>query len=70
VEVQELGQSDLLLLQLLGEGGQAHVYLLSEKFSTHVVVKRLKYGNVDLYELLCRMEKLMKIRKENNSAIL
>jgi len=70
VEVRELGQSDLLLLQLLAEGGQAHVYFAEcEKFSTPVVVKRLKYGNVDLYELLCRMEKLMKIRKENNSAI-
>jgi serine/threonine protein kinase len=70
VKVHELGQSDLLLLQLLAEGGQAHVYFAEcEKFSTHVVIKRLKYGNVDLYELLCRMEKLMKIRKENNSAI-
>jgi hypothetical protein len=70
VEVHELAQSDLLLLQLLLEGGQAHVYFAEcEKFSTPVVVKRLKHGNVDLHELLCRMEKLMKIRKENNSAI-
>jgi serine/threonine protein kinase len=65
-----LKQSDLLLLQLLAEGGQAHVYFAEcGKFSTPVVVKRLKRGNVDLHELLCRMEKLMKIRKENNSAI-
>jgi len=47
VEVHELGQSDLLLLQLLAEGGQAHVYFAEcEKFSTPVVIKRLKYGNV------------------------
>jgi hypothetical protein len=70
VEVHMLKQSDLLLLQLLAEGGQAHVYFAEcGKFSTPVVVKRLKRGNVDLHELLCRMEKLMKIRKENNSAI-
>jgi hypothetical protein len=49
---------------------EAHVYFAEcEKFSTPVFVKRLKYGTVDLYELLCRMEKLMKIRKENNSAV-
>ncbi|CAK9864227.1 unnamed protein product [Sphagnum jensenii] len=70
VEVQELGQSDLLLLQLLAEGGQAHVYFAEcEKFSTPVVVKRLKHGNVDLHKLLYQMEMLMKTRKENNSAI-
>jgi serine/threonine protein kinase len=70
VEVHELGQSDFLFLQLLAEGGQAHVYFaVCEKLSTPVVVKRLRYGNFDLYELLCRMEKLMKIRKEKNSAI-
>jgi hypothetical protein len=70
VEVHQLGQSDVLLLQLIAEGGQAHVYFAEcEKFSTPVVVKRLKFGDVDLYKLLCRMEKLMKIRKKNNSAI-
>ncbi len=70
VEVHELGQSDLVLLQLLAEGGQAHVYFAEcEKFSTPVVVKRLKHGNVDLHELLYPMEVLMKIRKKHNSAI-
>jgi serine/threonine protein kinase len=73
MEVHELGQSDLRLLHLVAEGGYAHVYFAEcEEFSTPVVpvvVKRLKHGNVDLHELLCRMEKLMKIRKENNSAI-
>jgi serine/threonine protein kinase len=70
LEVHEMRQSDLLLLQFLAEGGQANVYFAEcEKFSTPVVVKRLKHGNVNLYELLCRMDKLMKIRKDNNSAI-
>jgi len=70
VEVHELGQSDVHLLQFLAEGGQAHVYFAKcEKFSTPVVVKRLKQGNVDLFELLYRMEMLMKTRKKNNSAI-
>jgi len=70
VEVHELGQSDLLVTQFLAEGGQAHVYFAEcEKFSTPVVVKRLKHGNVDLRELLCQMEMLMKTRKQNNSAI-
>jgi phosphoribosyl-AMP cyclohydrolase len=69
-EVRELGQSDLLLLQLLAEGGQAHVYFAEcRKFSTPVVVKRLRARDVDLHELLCRMEVLMKTRKKNNSAI-
>ncbi|CAK9261687.1 unnamed protein product [Sphagnum jensenii] len=57
VEVHLLGQSDLLLLWLLAEGGQAHVYSAEcEKFSTPVVVKRLKHGNVDLFRLQRRME--------------
>jgi serine/threonine protein kinase len=70
VEVHLLGESDLLLLSLLAEGGQAHVYSAEcEKFSTPVVVKRLKHGNVDLFRLQRRMEMVMKIRKKNNSAI-
>jgi serine/threonine protein kinase len=70
VEVHLLEQSDLFLLQLLAEGGQAHVYFARcEKFSTPVVVKRLKQGNVDPIRLQRRMEMVMKIRKKNNSAI-
>jgi len=73
VEVHLLGQCDLVLLSLLAEGGQAHVYSAKcEKFSTPVVVKRLKQlkqGNVDLYRLQRRMEMVMKMRKKNNSAI-
>jgi hypothetical protein len=70
VEVHLLEQSDLVLLWLLAEGGQAHVYFAEcEKFSTPVVVKRLKHGNIDLFRLQRRMEMLMKIRKKNNSAI-
>jgi hypothetical protein len=67
VEVHLLEQSDLLLLGLLAEGGQAHVYFA--EFSTPVVVKRLKHGNVDLFRLQRRMEMVMKTRKKNNSAI-
>ncbi len=70
VEVHLLEQSDLLLLRLLAEGGQAHVYFARcEKFSTPVVVKRLKHGNVDLFRLQRRMERVTKTRKQNNSAI-
>jgi hypothetical protein len=70
VEVHMLKQSDLLLLQLLAEGGQAHVYFARcEKFSTPVVVKRLKNGNVGLFRLQRRMEMVMKTRKKTNSAI-
>ncbi|KAH9541027.1 hypothetical protein CY35_14G038000 [Sphagnum magellanicum] len=70
VEVPELDQSDLHLQQFLAEGGQAHVYFAEcEKFSTPVVVKRLKQGNVDLFRLQRRMEMVMKMRKKNNSAI-
>jgi phosphoribosyl-AMP cyclohydrolase len=66
-EVRELGQSDLLLLQLLAEGGQAHVYFAEcRKFSTPVVVKRLRARDVDLHELLCRMEVLMKTLQFGN----
>ncbi|CAM6053868.1 unnamed protein product [Sphagnum tenellum] len=69
-EVQFLRQSDLTLLWFIAQGGQAHVYSAEcEKFSTPVVVKRLKHGNVDLFRLQRRMEMLMKIRKKNNSAI-
>jgi serine/threonine protein kinase len=70
VEVHLLRQSDLLLSWLLAEGGQAHVYFAEcEKFSTPVVVKRLKDGNVDLFGLQRRLQMVMKIRKKNNSAI-
>jgi hypothetical protein len=70
VEVHLLEQSDLLLLQLLAEGGQAHVYFARCKhFSTPVVVKRLKHRNVDLLRLQRRMEMVMQTRKKNNSAI-
>ncbi len=68
--VHKLRQSDLLLLQLLAEGGQAHVYFAEcKKFSVPVVVKRLKHGNVNLYKLLHRMEMVMKTRAERKSAI-
>ncbi|CAK9203748.1 unnamed protein product [Sphagnum troendelagicum] len=70
VEVHELEQRDLVLREFLAEGGQAHVYFAEcETFSTPVVVKRLKHGNVDMYELRSRMEMLMKTRRKNNSAI-
>ncbi|CAK9864215.1 unnamed protein product [Sphagnum jensenii] len=70
VEVHLLEQSDLLLLQLLAEGGQARVYFARCKhFSTPVVVKRLKHRNVDLHRLQRRMETVMQTRKKNNSAI-
>jgi len=65
VEVHLLEQCDLLLLQLLAEGGQAHVYFARCKhFSTPVVVKRLKHRNVDLLRLQRRMEILMQTRKK------
>jgi serine/threonine protein kinase len=69
-EVQFLQQSDITLLWLLAQGGQAHIYSAEcERFSTPVVVKRLKHRNVDLFRLQRQMEMLMKIRKKNNSAI-
>jgi serine/threonine protein kinase len=70
MEVLLLDQSDVDLKNLTAEGGQAHVYFAScDKFSTPVVVKRLKYGNVDLLQLQRRMEMLMKTMKKRNSAI-
>ncbi len=70
VEVHMLKQSEIVLLGLLAEGGQAHVYFAHcEKFSSPVVVKILKQGNVDLFRLQRRLEMVMKTRKQNNSAI-
>jgi tRNA A-37 threonylcarbamoyl transferase component Bud32 len=70
VEVLLLDQSDVDLENLIAEGGQAHVYFAScDKFSTPVVVKRLKSGNVDLFQLQRRMEMVMKTMKRRNSAI-
>ncbi|CAK9203822.1 unnamed protein product [Sphagnum troendelagicum] len=70
VEVLLLDQVDVDLEKLIAEGGQAHVYFAScDKFSTPVVVKRLKYGNVDLFQLQRRMEMVMKTMKKRNSAI-
>ncbi|CAN5958989.1 unnamed protein product [Sphagnum jensenii] len=57
VEVHMLKQSEIVLLGLLAEGGQAHVYFAHcEKFSSPVVVKILKQGNVDLFRLQRRLE--------------
>ncbi len=70
VEVLLLDQFYVDLKNLIAEGGQAHVYFAScDKFSTPVVVKRLKYGNVDLFQLQRRMERVMKTMKKRNSAI-
>jgi serine/threonine protein kinase len=70
VEVLLLEPSDLVLERELAEGGQAHVYFARcGKLPSSVVVKRLKDVSVDLFSLQRRMEKVMKIRKKNNSAI-
>jgi serine/threonine protein kinase len=69
VEVHLMKQSDIWLLGLLAEGGQAHVYYAKYGSFMPVVVKRLKYGNVDLFRLQRRMERVMRMRKKNNSAI-
>jgi serine/threonine protein kinase len=68
--VQRLKYYDVQILELLAEGGQAHVYFAEcDKIKASVVVKRLKHGNVDLSRLQRRMERLMKFRERNNSAI-
>ncbi len=70
VEVLLLEPSDLVLEGELAEGGQAHVYFAKcVKFPMPVVVKRLKNVNVDLFRLQGRMERVMKLRKKNDSAI-
>jgi serine/threonine protein kinase len=71
VEVKRFEHDKILLQQLLAEGGQAHVYLgeRREMFLPPVVVKRYKYGGVDLFSLQSRMELLMKTRRENDAAI-
>ncbi|CAK9203783.1 unnamed protein product [Sphagnum troendelagicum] len=70
VEVLLLKPSDIVLGEELAEGTQAHVYFARcEKLSRPVVVKRLKDVSVDLLSLQRRMEKVMKVRKENKSAI-
>jgi len=74
LEVQLLNPFDIFLLQKIGEGGQAHVFFATcEKFSTPLVVKRLKYklkrGQEDLMELQKRMDKVMKTSRRNSSAV-
>jgi hypothetical protein len=48
-----LDPADLSLQEETAEGGQANVFFAAfyDKFSTPVVVKRLKYGQVDLLKL-------------------
>ncbi|CAM6029168.1 unnamed protein product [Sphagnum balticum] len=74
LEVRLLDPLDIFLLQKIGEGGQAHVFLATcKKFSTPLVVKRLKYklkrGQEDLVELQRRMDKVMKTSRRNGSAV-
>jgi serine/threonine protein kinase len=74
LEVRLLDRSDIFLLRKIGEGGQAHVFFATcEKFSTPLVVKRLKYklkrGEKDLVELQKRMDKVMKTSRRNASAV-
>ncbi|CAK9862934.1 unnamed protein product [Sphagnum jensenii] len=74
LEVQLLDPFDIFLLQKIGEGGQAHVFLATcKKFSTPLVVKRLNYklkrGQEDLVELQKRMDKVMKTSRRNSSAV-
>ncbi len=74
LEVRLLDPFDIFLLQKIGEGGQAHVFLATcQKFSTPLVVKRLNYklkrGQEDLVELQKRMDKVMKTSRRNASAV-
>ncbi|CAK9201833.1 unnamed protein product [Sphagnum troendelagicum] len=69
-EVQLLSPADLSLLEEIAEGGQANVFLATcSKFSTPVVVKRLKYGQVNLLRLRRRMDRVMRLVREHSSAI-
>ncbi|CAM6058234.1 unnamed protein product [Sphagnum tenellum] len=70
VEVLLLEPSDLVFGEKFAEGGQASIYFATcPKFPMPVVVKRLNDVNVDLLSLQRRMDRVMKIRKKNNSAI-
>jgi serine/threonine protein kinase len=69
-EVQLLSPADLSLLEEIAEGGQAHVFLATcSKFSMPAVVKRLKYGQVNLLRLRRRMDRVMRLVRERSSAI-
>ncbi len=69
-EVQLLSPADLGLLEEIAEGSQANVFLATcSKFSTPVVVKRLKYGEVNLLRLRRRMDRVMRLVREHSSAI-
>jgi serine/threonine protein kinase len=66
----EVHLMDLHLSEQIAEGGQANVFFADcEKFSTPVVVKRLKYGQVDLLKLRRRLDKVMRLVRERSSAI-
>ncbi|CAK9261684.1 unnamed protein product [Sphagnum jensenii] len=65
-----LEPSDIVLNAKLAEGGQASIYFATcPKFPMPHVVKRLNDVNVDLLSLQRRMDRVMKMRKKNNSAI-
>jgi serine/threonine protein kinase len=69
-EVQLLTPADLSLLEEIAEGGQANVFLATcSKFSTPAVVKRLKYGPVNLLRLRRRMDRVMRLVRQHSSAI-
>ncbi|CAK9201842.1 unnamed protein product [Sphagnum troendelagicum] len=66
----EVRLMDLRLSGQIAEGGQANVFFAHcEKFSPPLVVKRLKYGQVDLLKLRRRMDKVMRLVRERSSAI-
>jgi serine/threonine protein kinase len=66
----EVRLMDLHLSEKIAEGGQANVFFAyCERFSTPLVVKRLKYGQVDLLTLRRRMDKVMRLVRERSSAI-
>ncbi|CAN5958025.1 unnamed protein product [Sphagnum jensenii] len=63
-------KADLSLQEETAEGRQANVFFAAyDKFSTPVVVKRLKYEQVDLLKLRRRMDKVMRLVREHSSAI-
>jgi len=69
-QVQLLSPADLGLLQEIAEGSQANVFLATcSKFSTPAVVKRLKYGEVNLLRLQRRMDRVMRLVREHSSAM-
>ncbi|CAK9201795.1 unnamed protein product [Sphagnum troendelagicum] len=66
----EVQLMDLHLSEKIAEGGQANVFFAyCGKFSTPLVVKRLKSGQVDLLKLRRRMDKVMTLVRERSSAI-